>query len=54
MYSVMKSDGNSFCGGVVFDSLNMAYAEEDSMSNQNYEKQIFWDLYYEEFKFNVI
>ena len=48
-YSVVQSDGNSFWGDVVFDSLNMAYRDEDSISDQKYEQQIFWDLYYEGF-----
>ena len=25
-YSVMQSDGNSFCGDVLLDSINMAYS----------------------------
>ena len=42
----MQSDGNSFCGKVVFDSFNMAYRDEDRILDQKYEKQIFWDHYY--------
>ena len=38
-YSVMQSDGNRFCWNVVLDSLNMAYRHEDSVLDQNYEKQ---------------
>ena len=41
-YSVMQSDGNSFCGDVVLDSFNMKYSDEDSILNKKYEKQIFW------------
>ena len=48
---VTQSDGNRFCGDVVFDSFNMAYRDEDSILDQKYEKQVFWDLYYEDFKF---
>ena len=43
-YNVMQSDGNIFC-------FNMAYRDEDIILDQKYEKQIFWDLYYEDFKF---
>ena len=49
IYSVMLSDGNSSCGDVVFDKFNLAYRDEDSISDQNYEKHIFWNLYYENF-----
>ena len=31
MYSVMQSDGNSFCGDVVLNSFNMVYSDEDSI-----------------------
>ena len=31
MYSVMQSDGNSLCGYVVLDSLNISYRNEDSI-----------------------
>ena len=47
----MQSDGNSYCGDVVLDSFNMQYRDKESFSDQNYEKQIFWDLYYEDIKF---
>ena len=36
-------------GDVVMDSFNMAYNDEDSILDQKYEKQIFWDFYYEDF-----
>ena len=42
MYSVMQSDGNSFCGDVVLDSFNMEYSDEDSILDKKYVKQIFW------------
>ena len=31
LYSVMQSDGNSFCGNVVLNGVCMAYRNEDSM-----------------------
>ena len=31
VYSVMQSDGNSFCGYVVLDIFNMVYSDEDSI-----------------------
>ena len=31
LYSVMQSYENSFCGGVVLDSYNVAYSDEDSI-----------------------
>ena len=31
LYSVMQSDGNSFCGEVVLGSFNMVYSHEDSI-----------------------
>ena len=48
-YSVMQSDGSSFCGDVVLDGFNMSYRDEDSILEQKYEKQISWDLYHEDF-----
>ena len=50
-YSVMQSDGNSFCGDVVLDTFNMVYSNEDSIFDKKYEKRIFGELYYEHFKF---
>ena len=35
-YSVMQSNGNSFCGDVVLDRFNMAY-REDSILDQKHE-----------------
>ena len=43
----MQSDGNSFWGDGVLDSVNMAYRDEDSIL----EEQIFLDYYYEALKF---
>ena len=33
-YSVMQSDGNSFCGDVVLDSFDMEYRDKDSILDQ--------------------
>ena len=44
LYSVMKSDWNSFWGYVVLDSLSMAYSDKCSILDQEYEKKIFLDL----------
>ena len=30
-YSVMQSDGNSFCGGVVLDNFNKASRDEENI-----------------------
>ena len=51
MYSVMQSDGNTFCGGVVLDSFNMKYMNEDSILDKKIWKQIFWYIHYEDFEF---
>ena len=51
IYSVMQSDRNRFCGDVVLDSFNMAYGDEGRILFRKYKKQIFWDLYYQDFKF---
>ena len=47
----MQSNGDSFCGDVVLDSFNISYRDKDSISDQKYEKQISWALYYEDFSF---
>ena len=39
-YSVMQSDGNSFCGDVVLDRFYIVYSDEDSIKDQKYEKRI--------------
>ena len=52
-YSLMQSDGNSFCGDVVLDSFNKAYRDKDTILDQKYEKRIFFYLYYEDFIFKV-
>ena len=41
----MQSDGNSFCRDVV-----LAYRDDYSILEPNYEKQISFDLYYEVFE----
>ena len=50
-YSLMQSDGNIFGEDVVLKSFNIVYSDEDSVEDQKYEKQICWDLYFEDFKF---
>ena len=35
MYSVMQSDGNSFCGDVVLDSFNISPMDDNSILDQN-------------------
>ena len=44
-YSVMQSVGNSFWEDFVFDSVNMAYRDEDRILDQMDQKQIFSDFY---------
>ena len=46
----MQSDGNSLCRDVVLDSFNVPYRDEDSILDLKYAKEIFWDLYNEDFK----
>ena len=48
----MHSEGSSFCGDVVLDSVNMAYRNEVSISDQIYEdKNIFLNFYQGDFEF---
>ena len=46
----MQSDGNSFCGDIVFDIFNMAYRDKYNILDQKYDKckyaNIVLDLYY--------
>ena len=35
IFSVVQSDGNSFCGDVVFDSLIMVYSDGDAFKTKN-------------------
>ena len=46
-FSVVQSDGISFCDDVVLDCVNMACRDEDNSLDQIYEKQIFLNFYYE-------
>ena len=39
---MMQSDGNTFCGYVVFDSFNMEYRGKDNISDQDCAKQKYW------------
>ena len=41
LYSVMQSDGNSFCRDVVLDSFNMANMDEDSILDQSMKSKHF-------------
>ena len=43
-YSVMQSDGNSFCEDVVLDSFNKASKDEDDILEQISKKQICLDF----------
>ena len=43
----MKSDGDTFC--VVFDHVNMASRDEDNIVDQIPEKQIWMDVYYDDY-----
>ena len=43
--------GTIFCGDVVLDSVNLAYRDEDNISDQLYDKQIFSGFCHEDFKF---
>ena len=50
-YSMLHSNGNSVCGYVVLDGVNMTYRDEDNGFYQIYAKQIFLDFYYEHLNF---
>ena len=43
-YSVMQSDGNSFCWDVVLDNFNIQ-ALRQYILDQKYKKQISWDVF---------
>ena len=43
-YSVMQTDGNSFCSDVVLECDNMASRDEDNTFDQIYEKQKYSDF----------
>ena len=51
VYSVMLSDGNSFCEDVILDSFNMAYRDEHRILDQIYKKANIFYFYYEDLKF---
>ena len=50
-YSVMQSDGNNFCGDVVWTPLTWYTVMKTTFKDQKHEKRIFRDLYCEDFKF---
>ena len=43
--------GSVFAGMSSWKALKLTYRDEDSIIDQSYQKQIFWDLYYEYFNF---
>ena len=47
----MQSYRDSFGGDVVLDSFNIAFRDENINLFQIYERQIFWDLHYEDTRF---
>ena len=49
IYSVMQSDGNSFCGDVVLDNFINASKDENNILDQTYKKQICSFFYYDGF-----
>ena len=46
----MGQFGDILCGVLVSDSLNMPFRGDGNILARKYEKQIFWDLYYEDFQ----
>ena len=48
-YSVMQSDGNSFCGDVVLDSFNKASRDENNILDQMYKSKKCSDYFYDDF-----
>ena len=44
LYSVMHSDGNSFCGDVVLDSFNKASRDEDNILYKIYKSKYVWNI----------
>ena len=47
----MQSDGNSFCGDVVMDSVHTASRDKDNILDQIYKKQKCSDIYKDDFDF---
>ena len=41
--------GTGFWGDVVLESFYMVYRDEGSILDQNYAKDFFWGLYFEDF-----
>ena len=50
-YSVMQSDGNSYCGDVVLDSFNKVYWDEDTILEQIYKRKYVRIFYSNDFNF---
>ena len=48
---MMQSDWISFCGDVVCDNILLVHRDEDSILDPKYKKQLFWNIYYEDFNF---
>ena len=44
LYSVIKSDLNSFCGDVLFDSFNKTSRDENNVLDQIYESKHVLDI----------
>ena len=52
VYSVLQSGRNSFFSGVLMDSVNMKFRDNDSFLDQIYEKPIsFFNLYHNDVNF---
>ena len=51
LYNWMKSNWKSFGGDVVLNRSNLAYRDEGIIEYQKYDTLIFWEIYYEDFKF---
>ena len=41
----MQSDGNSYCGDIVLDSLNKASWDEDNILDQMYKNKYVWIIF---------
>ena len=53
VYSVCNQIGTVFGGDVVLDSFNMAYRDEESNLDQEYEKQSSWIFIKQIFNFRT-
>ena len=49
-YSVMQSDGNSFCGDVISDTFNKASRDEDNILELIYKKKYVYVIFMLKFK----